>query len=726
MKKMLLLLTSVWMSFLTTAQDSLLTVDDIFGRRLFTARMVTGFKSMNNGIHYTLSKMNDMTRTSDILRYEYKTGKLIDTILQGVSLIWNGQPLLWTDYDFDASEMRLLLTANEEPIYRHSTRADFFIYDLKKKKLEPLSDKGKQMFASFSPDGNKVAFVRDNNIFIRDLVNHRELQITFDGRKNEIINGACDWVYEEEFSFDKAYEWSPDGKRIAYYKFDESHVREFTLTFYDTLYPREERYKYPKAGEDNSLVSIHIYELASGKTIRAGIGYDKNIYIPRIRWMADPNKLCIMRLNRHQNKLELLACNAATGIALPFYTETNDRYIDIEINDNMHFTSDGQFFFWLRPEKGYTHLFKLDMKGNVVMQLTRGQYDVTRFYGYDEQTRTCYHASAEVSPHERQIYSITESGKKKLLSRANGTNSAQFSTGFKYFINTWSDANTPYVCELYSSTGRFIRTLEDNQPLKERMKKYRLSSKTFFTFTTTQGVQLNGWMIKPVDFDERKKYPVLQYMYGGPGSNTVNNAWEGSNYFFWQLLAQKGYLVVSVDNRGTGARGEEFQKCTYLNLGKLETIDQIETARYLTTLPYVDKDRIGAFGWSFGGYLVSLLMTKGADYFKAGIAVAPVTNWRFYDTIYTERYLRTPQENAEGYDDNSPVNFADRLKGRFLLIHGTADDNVHFQNTVELVAALVKHKKQFETFFYPNSNHSLPGMRLHLYTRMENFILQNL
>lgn len=726
MKKAVFVLVSFLVIFKISAQDALLKIDDIFASRQFASRIVSGFKPMKDGLHYTLSKRNDQTGKSDIIRFEYKTGMAKDTLVKGDFLIYNGSHLNWSDYGFDASESRILLTANEEPVYRHSTRADYFIYDIRKQKPEPLSEKGKQMYASFSPDGNKVAFVRDNNLFYKDLTAGREVQITFDGRKNEIINGGCDWVYEEEFSFDKAYEWSPDGARIAFYKFNEAHVKEFTLTYYDSLYPRQEHYKYPKAGEDNSVVTIHIYDLATGKTIMAGTGNEKDIYIPRIRWTADPMKLCIMKMNRHQNKLELLACQAATGICLPFYTETNERYIDIEINNQIQFTSDNQHFIWLKPFKGFTHIFKISMTGKEAIQITKGNFDVMEFYGYDEKTKFYYYKSAEVSPLDRQIYRISESGKKTLLSRPTGQNSAQFSTGFRYFINTWSDANHPYICELYSGEGKMIRVLEDNKTVTENMKKYRLSQKTFFTFKTSEGIELNGWMIKPPDFDSNKKYPVFQYMYGGPGANTVNNAWEGSNYFFWQLLAQKGYIVVSVDNRGTGARGEDFQKCTYLQLGKLETIDQIEVAKYLGSLNYVDKDRIGIFGWSYGGYMVSLLLTKGADYFKAGIAVAPVTNWRFYDTIYTERYLRTPQENPEGYDDNSPIHFADKLKGKFLLVHGTADDNVHLQNSFVFVSELVKNKKQFETFFYPDSNHSLPGLRYHLYSKMEDFILKNL
>ncbi|MCZ2277380.1 MAG: S9 family peptidase [Bacteroidia bacterium] len=728
MKSFRLIIVSFLIFSHAFAQENPLKVEDIFASRQFVASTVRGFKPMNDGHHFTMVAFNASVSANDIIRYDYKSGDLKDTLVKGINLIWQDAPLKWSEYKFDRGETQLLLATAQEQIYRHSTRSDYFIYDLRKKSLKPVSEKGKQMYATFSPDGNKVAFVRDNNIFVKDLYNDKETQITFDGRQNEIINGSCDWVYEEEFAFARAFQWSPDGKRIAYYKFNESNVREFSLTFYnkDSLYPREEKYKYPKAGEENSLVSIYLYDLLTGKTTRAGTGSEKDSYIPRIRWTANPSVLCIMRMNRHQNKLELLSCDAATGICLPFYTENNERYIDIEINDNLYFTSDNRYFIWLKPYQGFTHIFKLDLKGNTVKQITKGEYDVTDFYGYDEATGVFYYRSTEISPMDRQVYSITEKGKKTLLSRPTGTNKAEFSSGFKYFINTWSDANTPYLCELYTGSGKIVRVLETNAVLLETMSRYKLSRKTFFKFKTTEGVELNGWMIKPPDFIPARKYPVFQYMYGGNGSNTVNNSWEGSNYFFWQLLAQKGYIIVSVDNRGTDARGEEFQKCTYLNLGKLETIDQIEVAKHLGTLDYIDKDRIGVFGWSFGGYLTSMLMTKGADYFKMGIAVAPVTSWRYYDTIYTERYLRTPQENKDGYDDNSPINFADKLKGKFLLVHGMTDDNVHLQNSVDFISALLKANKQFETLFYPNSNHNLSGFRLNLYTRMENFILNNL
>jgi dipeptidyl-peptidase 4 len=716
-------------------QGQLLKPEDIWSSSQFVARKVSGLESMKDGIHYTNTSDDEKNKTTDILIYEYKSGKVIDTLVRGVNLVPGGssKPIDFSDYKLSDDENKIIFTTESEQIYRHSTRANHYIYNRNAKTFYPLSEKGKQMYATFSHDGTKAAFVRDNNLFIKDLVRDVEMQVTYDGRKNEIINGANDWVYEEEFTFSRSYEWSPDGRKIAFYKFDESRVKEFSLIYYDSLYPREEKYKYPKAGEENSIVNIFIYDVPTQKTLKAETGAERDQYIPRIKWTADPNQLCIMRLNRHQNRLEFLLCNASNGNTKVIYTEESKYYIDAEMNDKMMFTSDKLHFTWMKPINGYTHIGLYNMNGEMEKQITSGNWDVINFYGYDEKTKTYYYQSAEASPMERQVYSITENGKKKLLSAGHGTNNANFSSSFKYFINTHSEANSPYLVTLHSNDGEQIRTLEENKNVKDAMAKFALSNKTFFKFSarspsdkTSEGIELNGWMIKPPDFDETKKYPVLQYMYGETGQQTVRDDWASPYYFWFQMLAQKGYIVVSVDNRGTMAKGEEFQKCIYKNLGHLELLDQVEVAKYLGSLPYVDKTRIGTFGWSYGGYMTALLMTKGADYFKAGIAVAPVTNWRFYDSIYTERFLLTPQENPSGYDDNSPINFAKMLKGKLLLIHGMADDNVHFQNSVEFTAALIKEKKQFETFFYPDKAHSIGGVKIQLYTKMTDFILNNL
>jgi len=711
-----------------------ITLEDLWKNRTFQQKTVSGVRSMKDGIHYTtLTHEED---NSYIIQYEYKTGKVVDTILKSDWLIVQEDTLSIDDYQFSSDESQLLIATETERIYRHSTRETNYIWHRKEKKLTLLSDGPKQRYATFSPTGSKLAFVRENNLFVIDLntlpteqAGGKETQITSDGKYNQIINGATDWVYEEEFGFDKAFFWSPDGSKIAYYRFDESEVKEFSMAMYGTLYPENYKFKYPKTGEDNAKVSIHIYDLKSKDILDIVLGINFE-YIPRISWTKDPKFLSIQRMNRHQNKLELILVNAnpsARGETKVILTKTSDTYVDIAGNPT--FLDNKKHFIWTSERDGYNHIYHYDLNGKLIRQITKGKWDVSAFKGIDEATETLFYIAAKTSPMERELYSIKIDGKGvKKLSTEKGTNSAHFSKGHKYYINYYSNANTPSFISLHNATGEQIRVLEDNSKLSETLKEFDISEKEFFKFTTTQGTELNGWMIKPSDFDASKKYPVLMFVYGGPGSQTVKDGWNSRNFLWHQLLVQKGCIVISVDNRGTGARGVDFKKCTYKELGKLETIDQIETAKYLATLPYVDKDRIGIWGWSYGAYMTSLCMTKGADYFKLGIAVAPVTNWRFYDTIYTERFMQTPQENPDGYDDNSPINHVEKLKGKYLLIHGTADDNVHYQNTIEMVNALVKANKQFDLFVYPDKNHGIHGgnTRLHLYTKMTDFILENL
>ncbi|MEI6815548.1 MAG: DPP IV N-terminal domain-containing protein [Bacteroidota bacterium] len=695
-----------------------ITLEDIWKNNTFKAETVSGIESMKDGLHYTTYA------DGNILKYEYKTGKVVDTILSEKTL---KDKISIGDYRFNADESRIIIKTDVESIYRRSYKAIYYIYDRKTKSLTPVSDKGKQQYATLSPTGNKVAFARDNNLFIKDLVNGTETAITKDGKLNEIINGSCDWVYEEEFEFAPAFFWNADGNGLAYYRFDESKVLQFQIAKYGKLYPEEYIYKYPKAGEANSLVDIYVYDMISSTATKVDLGKETDIYVPRIKWTQDANTLCVYRMNRHQNKLELLLADAKTGTTKTMLTETNKCYI--EINDNIVFLKDKQHFIWSSDMEGYYQLYLYKMDGKLENKITTAKVDVSDFYGVDEVNKTVYFQAAEPTPMERHIFSVKLDGKdKKSLTSSKGTDRANFSSNFKYFINFHSDANTPEKITLHTNDGKEIRILEDNAKLTSKLKDYNLTSKEFFAFKTNTGVDLNGWMIKPKNFNASNKYPVFMTFYGGPGANTVNDSWEGKNYFWYQLLAESGYVIVSVDNRGTGYRGEEFKKCTYLNLGKYECEDQIEVAKYLKNLPYVDGKRIGVQGWSYGGYMASLCMTKGADYFKAGIAVAPVTNWRNYDNIYTERYMQTPAENQRGYDENSPTTFVDLLKGKFLLIHGTADDNVHFQNSMEFVTALVKAGKQFDTFFYPNKNHGISGgnTRLHLYTMMTDYILKNL
>ncbi|QEC52987.1 S9 family peptidase [Anseongella ginsenosidimutans] len=700
-----------------------LSLEDIYVEGKFRTESVYGLNSMKDGKHFSSVERDPATGEMYLVQYEYQTGKATDTILRSASLKYEGIQLPASG-TFSSEESKILLKTDVEPIYRRSTIENNFIYDRKDGSITPLSEKGRQKYANFSPDASRVAFVRDNNLFIKNLKTGEEKQITSDGKYNHIINGGTDWVYEEEFEFARAFFWSPDGKKIAYYKFNESEVKQYNFAVYDQLYPTDYRYKYPKPGEANSVVSIHIYDLESGKTVKADIGEETNQYIPRIKWTQNPSQLCIFRMNRHQNKLEYLLADAASGQTRLLLTRESDTYISI--NDDLHFLSDGEGFVFTSERNGYNHIYLYGMDGEIIRQVTDGSWEVTALYGIDEERKLIYFQSAENSPLQRDIYSISLKGTgKKKLSDREGSNDAVFSADFSYFINYHSAAGVPTIVTVNNRKGEVLRTLEDNSTLKETLSDYDLAEKEFLQIPSAEdGIMLNAWMIRPPDFDPSKKYPVFMYVYGGPGSQTVTDSWAGGDLWY-QLMAQKGYIVVSVDNRGTGGRGAEFKKMTYLNLGKMETEDQIAAAEWLATQSYVDGSRIGIYGWSYGGYMASLCITRGAEVFKAAVAGAPVTSWRFYDSIYTERYLRTPQENEDGYDLNSPIHYADQLKGNYLLIHGTADDNVHFQNSVEMAEALVKAGKQFQSFFYPNEHHGV-RYRYHLQTMITDFILENL
>ena len=579
------------------------------------------------------------------------------------------------------------------------------------------------MYATLSPNGKMVAYVWENNLYYLNLKDGVTLPITTDGEFNKIINGAADWVYEEEFSFAKAFFWSADSKKIAYQRFDETEVPEFTMTIHnDELYPELETFKYPKVGEKNAIVTAHIYDVSKDKTIDINLGTDEH-YIPRLKWTNDPNNLFIYKMNRHQNNLEVISTNASTGKTSTVLSETDKYYIDI--TDDIRFLKNNNEFIWSSEKSGFNHLYLYDINGKEKSALTKGDYDVTSFYGVNEKTNKIFYQAAVNGPLDRKVYSVDLKGKSpKIMTKQNGTNSAQYSSTFDYYVNTNSTINKPASYIVYDSKNKAIRTIEDNKKLIEVQKSKNVSDVEFFDFTTSEDVTLNGWMIKPPNFNPDTKYPVFMYLYGGPGSQTVTDSWKGQNYWWFQMLAQQGYVVVSVDNRGTGARGSEFKKMTYQKLGHFETIDQIEAAKHIGSLPFTDTSRIGIFGWSYGGYMSSLCLFKGHDVFKAGIAVAPVTNWKWYDTVYTERYMRTHEENKDGYDSNSPINFVEELKGNYLLMHGLADDNVHPQNTMEMYNALIKANKQYDTYIYPNRSHGIFGAnaRRHLYTKMTNFL----
>lgn len=717
----LLILTFLSLNFVQAQQQ--ITLENIWQEYKFFPNSVPGFNFQKDGRHYTRLEDNQ------IVQYDLTTGEKTATLFDANTISgnadFNGKV---NGYTFSDDEEKILIKSESEAIYRYSTRAKFFVYDRSAKSLTTLFEGGKQRYATFNPQADKVGFVHANNMYYKDLANGKVVQITEDGKENAIINGATDWVYEEEFGFSRAFQWSANGEKIAFYRFDESEVQQFTMTNYtDEMYPEYETFKYPKVGEDNSKVTIHIYDTGANTKIDAAVTQEKDYYIPRIKWTNDPNQLCVFRMNRHQSALELLSINAKNGKAIRMLKEDNKYYIDID--DHLTFLENGQQFVWTSEKDGWNHIYLYDMKGKEVRQITKGDFEVTNFYGVDEANQMVYYQAAEASPLEKEIYVIGLDGKgKKQLSQGGGSSSAQFSSTFDYFVETFSTANTPAVYRVMDKNGKAIRTIEENTDLKNLQAEYGTTNVEFFNFNTSEEVSLNGWMIKPANFNENLQYPVLMYVYGGPGSQTVTNGWKGLNYWWFQMLAQQGFIVVSVDNRGTGGRGEEFKKMTYLQLGKYETIDQIEAAKYLGGLKYIDQKRIGIFGWSYGGYMSSLCILKGNEAFKAAIAVAPVTNWKWYDTIYTERYMRTFSENESGYQENSPVYFADRLKGDYLLVHGMSDDNVHFQHTAEMANALIQANKQYDTYFYPNRNHGIFGgnTRLHLYKKMTDFLTESL
>ncbi len=729
MRKTLVLifvLSLVLQGFSQNSATTKIGLNDIFKSRQLYAKSVRGIASMKDGNHYCQLNARGIVESS------YKTGEETRVIVDASKLFLADSTLIRINsYQFNHNETQVLISTNTEAIYRHSTKADFYIYDMTSGSLEALSVNGKQSLARFSPDGSKVAFVRKNNLFLVDLKENTEKQITTDGKAENIINGSTDWVYEEEFSFTQAFFWSPNGKYIAFYKFDESKVREFELTYYGKLYPKYDKYKYPKAGEDNSVISIHSYSLASGETKTMDIGSETDIYIPRIQWTNTDDALSISRLNRLQNNFELLLANPETGNTKTIYTESNKYYV--EITDDLHFISSkreaNNGFILTSESEGFKHIYYYSMQGELLKKLTDGSWDVDHILGFDSKKKTVFFNAAKNTAINREVYAVDLKGKLRPIETEAGWNTVNFSSNFNYYISNWSDANHVPVYSLKNRKGKRIKTLQENKELTAVTQELGFLNKEFFTLTTSENIELNAYKILPPNFDENKKYPVLFYVYGGPGSQTVQNRWSGSRGAWYQMLAQNDIIIVSVDNRGTGFRGEEFKKMTYLQLGKYEIQDQIEAAKYMAQLPYVDASKIAIFGWSYGGYMSSLAMTKGADVFSTGIAVAPVTNWRYYDNIYTERFMRTPQENADGYDDNSPINHVEKLKGNYLLIHGGADDNVHPQNSFDMVTALVAANKQFDYMAYPNSNHGIytgKNTSLNLYTKMTNFLFEHL
>ncbi|MGD2034771.1 MAG: S9 family peptidase [Bacteroidales bacterium] len=719
---------SVFYSFLflvitgsLTYGEDVVTLEKIYRRNLYLPNTIEVMNPMNYGEYYSV-----LVNYRYIIRHDYATGQTADTLFSLAETDVSEISMI-TDYSFNADESVILLTTEQHEIYRHSYSSDFYVYLRKEDRLIPVFQEGEQQMASLSPDGQKVSFVYQNNLYVKDIGTDKVIAVTSDGQQNAIINGMPDWVYEEEFTLKTGHYWSPDSRKIAFYRFDETHVRMFNLTMYESLYPEWYKYKYPKAGEENALVDIYVYNLTDGSSKMMETGQNKERYLPRMKWLPDSRDLCIIELNRRQNEAHIRIANTEKGTSGVFYTETNDRYISEYTDDFVTFFDSGKKALIMSEKDGFMHIYQYDTSGIMINQVTHGEWEVDKFYGLDENTGRIYYSSTEVSPVERHIYSIQLDGSGKTrISHRKGVNTVQFNTGFTYYILTHSDANTPYEYAIYNMDNQVVRILESNEELKHRVRSY-FTEKEFFTFTSDHGINLYGYKILPPGFDEKRQYPVLVYVYGGPESQLVLDEWHTRLPWF-QLLARKGYIVACVDNRGTNGRGEEFEKSTYLQLGKLETEDQVAFARYLSGLSYIDKKRIGIFGWSYGGYMSLLCLMNGNEVFKMGIAVAPVTDWRFYDTIYTERFMRKPQENPHGYDEGAPLWYVNNLKGKLLLIHGLADDNVHFQHSAMLIDELVRQNKQFDMQIYPNKNHSIYGgnTTYHLYKRMTDYILNYL
>ena len=723
MKKISLAVLFFVVSSLSVVAQQKISLEEIWSGA-FRTKGMDELMAMKNTNQYTVLNFDRSSKSSQIDLYDFGTLEKVSTLFDTKN---HPEVTSIDSYSFDKNEKQILIATNTNSIFRRSFTADYFVYDIASKKVSRFTSNAIQE-PTFSADGTKISYVFENNLYVYDQISAASIQITQDGKKNHIINGITDWVYEEEFAFVKAYDWNSAGNKIAYIKFDETEVPEFSMDMYNQgLYPTQEVFKYPKAGEKNAIVSLYIFDLKSGTTKKINLGNYKDFYIPRIKWTNDATILSVQVMNRHQDNLDLHFVDANSGVSKIVLNEKDKAYVDV--TDNLTFLKDNSFI-WTSEKDGFNHIYHYDKSGKLKKQITSGKWEVTNYYGFDENSGTIYYQSVENGSINRDVYSIKIDGKSKArLSSKIGTNSATFSPNFQYFINTYSSATVAPTYTLnQSKTGTVVKTIVSNEVVEQKLAKYDVAPKEFFELTTEKGHKLNAWMIKPKDFDATKKYPVFMYQYSGPGSQEVANKWNSTNDYWFMMLAQQGHIVACVDGRGTGFKGAAFKKCTQKELGKYEVEDQIDAAKVFGKYNYVDASRIGIFGWSYGGFMASNCLFQGADVFKTAIAVAPVTSWRYYDSIYTERYMQTPQENASGYDNNSPINHVSKLKGNFLLIHGTADDNVHVQNTMKMVEALVQANKQFDWAIYPDKNHGIYGgkTRLQLYTKMTNFIKEKL
>ncbi len=723
MKSNQLIVAFLFLCFSVIAQEKI-SVESIYSGA-FRAKGMDELQSLKNTNQYTVLNFDRASRSMQIDLYDFATLKKVSTLIDSKNHKDLAEGI--DSYVFSADEKMILIANSSIQIFRHSFTADYYLYDTTTKSLTKLFDFQVQE-PTFSPDGKKIAYAKENNLYVYDIATKKSTQVTSDGKKNAIINGITDWVYEEEFAFVRAFDWSADSKKLAFIRFDESEVPEFSMSiFRKDLYPTVETFKYPKAGEKNSTVSLHIYDVATASKKDVNLSNYSDFYIARMKWTKDANVLSAQVLNRHQDNLDLLFIDGNAATAKVVLNEKDKAYVDV--TDNLTFLKDNSFI-WTSEKDGFNHIYLYDKTGKLKNQVTKGNWEITNYYGFDEKSNTVFYQSVENGSINRDVYRIGIDGKNKTrLTSQTGTNTATFSPNYQYFINAFSSATQPPVYSLNESkTGKSIQVIENNDALATKLKAYDIATKEFFVLKTAKGHSLNAWMIKPKDFDASKKYPVFMYQYSGPGSQQVNNDWNSADDFWFAMLAQQGYIVACVDGRGTGFKGAEFKKCTQKELGKFEVEDQIDAAKVIGSYSYVDASRIGIWGWSYGGFMASNCIMKGADVFKMAIAVAPVTNWRFYDSIYTERYMQTPQENASGYDDNSPINHVDKLKGKFLLIHGSADDNVHVQNSMQMMEALIQANKQFDSQIYPDKNHGIYGgkTRIQLFNKMTNFIKDNL
>lgn len=728
MKRLFLTITALLMFVATMSAGGKLTLPDITSGK-FAAKTVNGINPIEGTDTYARISQDG----ERVVCCSFKTGKEL-SVLFDVKNTMGCKIDGFDDYVLSPDGKRMLIQTKTERIYRRSFKADFYIYNIESRRLDRLSDGDKQQIPTWSPDGQQVAFVRGGNIFlVKLLYDNAEIQVTKDGKFNEVINGLPDWVNEEEFGFNSALTFNADGTMICWIRYDESKVKTYSLEMYKGMKPAKEEYaaypglysyKYPKAGEDNSTVSAWSYDIKSHKINRLQVPLDADGYMPRIKPTNDPMRIVVYTMNRHQDDLCLYAVNPRSTVAQLIIKEHVDKYVREEAMEGVKFVGDK--ILLPSDRSGYTKLYIYNMNGQLQRTIGDGNYDITSVYGYDPKTGDVYYQAAALGATDRQVYVTHKNGKTVRLTDREGWNTAFFSGDFQYFVNTWSDYNTPYVFTTRTREGKLINTIEDNKAVKQLVSDYGFCKREPFSFTTSEGVVLNGWMVKPKDFDANKKYPVIMHQYSGPGSQQVTNSWSagsmGQGGAFDSYLAQEGFIVVSVDGRGTGGRGSEFEKCTYLNLGNLESKDQVETALYVGTLPYVDKDRIGIWGWSYGGFNTLMSMSEGRGVFRAGVAIAPPTNWKYYDSVYTERYMRTPKENPDGYATN-PIERAPKLHGALLICHGTADDNVHPQNTYEYSEALVQADKDFRELFYTNRNHSIFGgnTRNHLLRQVAQF-----